>query len=133
MWSDEGSPLAAITRRQAQALARRNIDQFPPAEFEAAGMKKFGKPELMPNLRALAARLAAVEPFAHAGMEEAARALAAEAGVGLGALAQPARLALTGSLASPPLFEVIELLGKETALRRMAAFAARVEGLAGAS
>jgi glutamyl-tRNA synthetase len=114
----------------AQALRIYGDD---PADFEAAGMKKFGKPELMPNLRALASRLSAVEPFGHAGMEEAARALAAEAGVGLGALAQPARLALTGSLASPPLFEVIELLGKETALRRMAAFAGRVEGLAGAS
>jgi glutamyl-tRNA synthetase len=117
-------------REIAEALRIYGDD---PAEFEAAGMKKFGKPELMSNLRALASRLAAVEPFVHTGMEEAARGLAAEAGVGLGALAQPARLALTGSLASPPLFEVIEVLGKETALRRMAAFADRVEGLAGAS
>jgi len=41
-------------------------------------------------------------------------------------LAQPARLALTGVLASPPLFEMIEVLGKETARRRILAFADRV-------
>ena len=99
-----------------------------PVEFEAAGLKKFGKPELMPSLRELAARLGAVEPFVHAGMEEAARGLATEKGVSLGSLAQPARLALTGTLASPPLFEMIEVMGKETALRRMLSFADRVEG-----
>ena len=104
-----------------------------PAEFEPAGLKKFGKPELMGNLRALASRLASVEPFTHAEMEEAARGLAAETGVSLGALAQPARLALTGSLASPPLFEMIEVLGRETALRRMLAFADRTEGRTGVS
>ncbi len=104
-----------------------------PSEFEAAGLKKFGKPELMKSLRSLASRLASVEPFAHAEMEEAARALATEAGVSLGALAQPARLALTGSLASPPLFEMIEVMGRETALRRMLAFADRIEGRTGAS
>jgi glutamyl-tRNA synthetase len=66
-------------------------------------------------------------------MEEAARALAAETGVSLGSLAQPARLALTGSLASPPLFEMIEVMGKETAVRRMLAFADRIEARTGAS
>jgi len=45
----------------------------------------------------------------------------------LGDLAQPARLALTGSLASPPLFEVMEVLGQETTLRRLHALAARLE------
>ena len=89
-------------------------------------MKKFGKPELAPVLRTLVARLDAVEPFAHAGMEEAARALAAEAGLRLGQIAQPARLALTGSLASPPLFEMIEVLGRETTRRRILAFADRI-------
>jgi glutamyl-tRNA synthetase len=114
----------------AQALRIYGDD---PTEFEAAGVKKFGKPELMTSLRTLASRLAAVEPFVHVEMEEVARVLAAGAGVSLGSLAQPARLALTGSLASPPLFEMIEVLGKETTLRRMLAFADRIEGRAGAS
>ncbi|MCG3192322.1 MAG: glutamate--tRNA ligase [Thermoanaerobaculia bacterium] len=98
-----------------------------PAEFDPAGMKKFARREDAAHLRTLAARLSSIEPFTHTGMEEAARALAEETGLKLGALAQPARLALTGSLASPPLFEMIEVLGKETALRRMLSFAGRIE------
>ncbi|HMA30139.1 MAG TPA: glutamate--tRNA ligase [Thermoanaerobaculia bacterium] len=104
----------------ARALAIYGGD---PADFDAAGMKKFGKPDAAPLVSALAERLSAVEPFTHARLEEAARALAAERGLKLGELAQPARLALTGVLASPPLFEVIEVLGKETTRRRLLAFA----------
>ena len=64
----------------------------------------------------------------HTTLEEAGRALAAEKGIKLGELAQPARLALTGVLASPPLFEMIEVLGKETTRRRLMAFANLVAG-----
>ncbi len=109
----------------AHALAIYGED---PKEFEASGLKKLGKPESAVLLRALAERLSLLEPFSHAALEEAARALAAERGVKLGDLAQPARLALTGVLASPPLFEVIEVLGRETTLRRLVAFADRMSG-----
>jgi len=115
-------------RTLCELAAALTVYGADPEAFDAAGLKKFGKPEQMPTLRALAARLEGVEPFDHVRLEEAARTFAAEAGLGLGALAQPARLALTGSLASPPLFELIDVLGKETALRRMRAFADRIEG-----
>jgi glutamyl-tRNA synthetase len=97
-----------------------------PTEFEAKGLEKFGKPENAEILRTLADRLEAVSPFAHVELEEAARALAVEKGMKLGDLAQPARLALTGSTASPPLFDVIALLGRETAGRRLRSFANRI-------
>jgi glutamyl-tRNA synthetase len=104
----------------AHALAIYGDDAV---HFDEAGMKKWGNPESALLLRALAERLSLVEPFSHAPLEEAARALAAEKSVKLGDVAQPARLALTGVLASPPLFEMIEVLGKETTLRRLLAFA----------
>jgi glutamyl-tRNA synthetase len=104
----------------AHALAIYGDD---PTDFDAAGMKNFGKPDAAPLVRALAERLSAVEPFTHAALEKAARALATEKGLKLGDLAQPARLALTGILASPPLFELVEVLGKETTRRRLLAFA----------
>ncbi len=107
----------------ATALAIYGDD---PASFDAAGLKKFGKPENAPVLRTLAQRFSAVIPFAHPALEEEARRLAAESGLSLSALAQPVRLSLTGSLASPPLFELIEVLGKETSLRRIRAFADRI-------
>ncbi len=104
----------------AHALAIYGSD---PKNFDAAGMKKFGKPEAAPLVRELAERLSAIEPFTRGALEEAARALAAEKGLKLGDLAQPARLALTGVLASPPLFELIEVLGRGTSRRRLLAFA----------
>ena len=104
-----------------------------PADYDAAGLKKFGKPANAPLLKTFLKRIAAIEPRTHAGIEEAARALAAEAGVKLGDLAQPVRLALTGTLASPPLFEMIEVLGLETTRRRVLALAARIESEAAPS
>ena len=107
----------------AQSLAIYGAD---PATFDEGGLRKFGAPGNAPLVRDLAERLSAAAPFAHAALEEAARALAAEKGLKLGELAQPARLALTGVLASPPLFEMIEVLGRETTERRLLAFADRI-------
>lgn len=111
----------------AQSLATYGAD---PAAFDEAGLRKFGKPGDASLLRDLAGRLSAIEPFTHAALEEAARALAAEKGIKLGELAQPARLALTGVLASPPLFEMIEVLGRKTTGRRLEAFADRIASAA---
>jgi glutamyl-tRNA synthetase len=67
------------------------------------------------------------------GIEEALRALPEELGIGFGKVAQPIRVAATGSSVSPPLFESLELLGRERTLARLAAAlpvarAARGEG-----
>jgi glutamyl-tRNA synthetase len=132
------------TLRKAVELHRSRCETIPelrqaltlygddPKEYEPAGLKKFGKPENATTVRTLAERLSAVEPFQHAALEEVARVLSTETGLNLGALAQPTRLALTGTLASPPLFEVIEVLGKEATLRRMRSFADHIESRAGA-
>ena len=67
----------------------------------------------------------------HAALEEHARKFAEAAGLRLGDLAQPVRAILTGRNATPGLFEVVSLLGRETCLRRLARapelFAAAVE------
>ena len=52
-------------------------------------------------------------------MEAELRRFAEERGLKLGAIAQPLRAALTGSLASPGLFEVMEVLGREESLARI--------------
>ncbi len=124
---------APAPRRSSSSRRRLAVYGGDRAIIDEAGMKKWGKPEFAPILRAFVARLDAVEPFSHAGIEEAARALAAQNGLPLGQIAQPARLALTGSLASPPLFEMIEVLGRETARRRILAFADRIVAAAAAN
>jgi glutamyl-tRNA synthetase len=52
-------------------------------------------------------------------MEQSFRALAESKGLGLGKLAQPVRVAVTGTTVSPPLFETMVLLGKEKTLKRI--------------
>ena len=53
-------------------------------------------------------------------LEERVRSFADANGVTLGAVAQPLRAALTGSVASPGIFAVMEFLGREESLGRIA-------------
>jgi glutamyl-tRNA synthetase len=53
-------------------------------------------------------------------LEEAVRGYAEQEGVKLGQLAQPLRAALTGATASPGIFEVMAVLGREETLARIA-------------
>jgi glutamyl-tRNA synthetase len=64
-------------------------------------------------------RLAAVEPWDAAVIEETLRALVDELGEKPRTAFQPIRLAVTGSKISPGLFESLELLGREESLRRL--------------
>jgi len=52
-------------------------------------------------------------------LEEGVKAIATEAGVGLGKVAQPLRAALTGRGTSPGIFDVLILLGREESLARI--------------
>jgi glutamyl-tRNA synthetase len=67
--------------------------------------------------------LSALEPFEAPAIEAALRATAEERGLKPRQAFQPIRIAVTGSRISPGLFESIELLGRETTLRRLAAAA----------
>jgi glutamyl-tRNA synthetase len=58
-----------------------------------------------------------------ASLEAQVRALADEKGLKLGELAQPLRAALTGKAASPPIFEMMAVLGREETLARILSFA----------
>jgi glutamyl-tRNA synthetase len=53
-------------------------------------------------------------------LDKRLRGFADAQGVKLGAVAQPLRAALTGSLASPGIFEVMEVLGRDESLGRIA-------------
>jgi glutamyl-tRNA synthetase len=55
-------------------------------------------------------------------LEATARAFADAEGLKLGQVAQPLRAALTGKAASPPLFEMMEVLGKQESLVRLRAY-----------
>jgi glutamyl-tRNA synthetase len=88
-------------------------------EIEAAAAEKFLTPAIAPTLDKLIERLEALPEFSQVGVEAAFKQLVAEAGVKMGQLAQPVRVALTGGIASPGIFEVIGLLGKDRTLARL--------------
>lgn len=59
----------------------------------------------------------------HDTLEQAMRDLSESADIKLGKIAQPLRVALTGSTISPSVFEIMEVLGKEASLERLRGFA----------
>jgi glutamyl-tRNA synthetase len=76
-------------------------------------------PEARRMLAELPSRLAKAE-WRHERLEEAIRAFADEKGTKLGSIAQPLRAALTGSTASPGIFTMMEVLGRDETLGRIA-------------
>jgi len=93
-----------------------------PRQADEAAAKNLG-----PDARATIARvLPAFEATDWSGpaLEAAARAFADAGGMKLGQVAQPLRAALTGKAASPPLFDMMAVLGREESLVRLKAYAA---------
>jgi glutamyl-tRNA synthetase len=64
-------------------------------------------------------KLASMEEFSEEGIEQMLRNLAEEKGVGLGKVAQPLRVAFCGTTVSLPIFDSVEMLGRERALSRI--------------
>ena len=83
-------------------------------------------PDVAPLLSELTIRLNSVEHFTHDEVEKVFNALVAEKGIKLGKLAQPVRVALTGGTVSPGIFEVLEVMGKEKAIKRIEAAAGSI-------
>ena len=67
----------------------------------------------------LAAALDPLEPWSEAALDAAVRAFAEAASVKLGDVAQPLRAALTGATASPGIFEVMAVLGRDETMARL--------------
>ena len=57
--------------------------------------------------------------FSRQTLEQIIRSYSDEKSLKLGKVAQPLRAALAGTMVSPPIFEVMELLGKEESLGRL--------------
>jgi glutamyl-tRNA synthetase len=72
------------------------------------------------HVAALAPALAALPDWSAASAEAAVRAYSERTGAKLGAVAQPLRAALTGRTTSPGIFDVLETLGREESLARLA-------------
>ena len=89
--------------------------------------KKFLTPQVRGPIAKLIERLTALDDFAEANIEQAFSAVLQEMGLSMGELAQPVRVALTGSTVSPGIHEVIAVLGKQRTLRRLSSALQRLQ------
>ena len=85
----------------------------------AAVAKHLARPELRDHLRGLRETFAAAAPFDAATLDAALRSFAEQRGIKAAQLIHATRVAVTGRAASPGLFDVLELLGRERTLTRI--------------
>ncbi len=88
-------------------------------EYEEKAAQKFLKKEIVPILERIIQELSNLEAFTEKNIELIFRNLAKEYQIKLKYVAQPVRVALTGRTVSPGLFEIMDILGKETVLKRL--------------
>jgi glutamyl-tRNA synthetase len=88
-------------------------------EYEEKARKKFLTEDNGKLLIDFKDRITSLSDFSAVEIEKIFRAIAEEKSLKLGKLAQPVRVAMTGGTASPGIFEVLEIVGKEKTLRRL--------------
>ncbi|MDP6793682.1 MAG: hypothetical protein QF660_06475, partial [Anaerolineales bacterium] len=81
--------------------------------------KKVSSAESLESLLQAHTTLAALTAFERDPAEQALRALADKLGLKVGQLLTPVRVAVSGQRVSPPLFETLEILGRQTTLQRI--------------
>jgi glutamyl-tRNA synthetase len=87
--------------------------------YEPKAVQKQLQPAAEPLLRALRAALAELGLWTAQATQAVVEQVAADAGVGLGKVAQPLRVALTGDVSSPGIGTTLVLVGRERALTRI--------------
>jgi glutamyl-tRNA synthetase len=122
---DRPTLLAALPlvrpRAQSWVEAADALDYFfrDPPVYDEKAVKKFLAPDKAARLPELRTVLAGAPTWQKQPLEDRVVAWLASAGLELKDVAQPARVAVTGRGASPGLFEVLEILGRERALARL--------------
>jgi len=99
---------------QARPLLQETVE-YEPAAVE----KHLAAPDIARHLAALRGAIAGVSPFDEPHVEAVVRSTASERGLKAGQLIHAVRVALTGRTASPGLFEIIVLLGRDETRRRL--------------
>ncbi|MGA8499952.1 MAG: glutamate--tRNA ligase family protein, partial [Candidatus Sulfotelmatobacter sp.] len=94
------------------------VDQLPPYDSAELIPQKGDAAMALKVLTRAREVLAKVE-FKHDPLDQALRAAAQELGVKAGQMFQPIRVAVCGRKNAPPLFETLEVLGRETTLARI--------------
>ena len=111
--------------RTLKEMAERAAVWYRPlAEYDDAAVGKHLK-GAAPVLQAVQAALSDLEEWSPASIDAALRGTAESLGLGMGKVAQPMRVAITGTQVSPSIDHTIFLTGRDEALRRIEAAVGR--------
>ncbi|MCE5334994.1 MAG: glutamate--tRNA ligase [Desulfobacteraceae bacterium] len=113
--------------RTLQARSRTLVEMADAMRFymvdevaiDPTAAQKFLVPEMSAPFERLLSEFEKLNVFSEATLEPIFRTVMADLNMKLGKIAQPLRVSLTGSTVSPGIFEIIDVLGKETVLKRM--------------
>ena len=137
-WAVKAAPegwierLVVMLRERARTLvemakaAEPYLAQEPAMEKEA--VQKFMTPTIAPILDTLVQRFNDAQDFSKENLESLFKSVLDEAGMKMGQLAQPVRVALTGRAISPGIFEVVDLLGRDATIARLRSGVALARG-----
>jgi glutamyl-tRNA synthetase len=122
---------AAVNLHRTRARTLRDVAELILPYFKdeiaydpAASAKFLKAPGLPELLEALRDRYARTSEFTKEAVEAELRALADERQIKAGVLIHPTRMALSGATAGPPLFDLVEVMGRDATLRHFDRFAA---------
>jgi glutamyl-tRNA synthetase len=114
--------VCAVARERARTLgeyAQQFRYFYEPPRLDPKAKEKFLTKDTKPVLETIRAGVAGMPALETGALEKLFHGEAEKRGVGLGKVAQPVRVALTGGTASPGMYDVVQILGKDETLRRL--------------
>jgi len=128
--SDENMPERAWLTKAVESYKQRakTLQEFATSmryyftedvEFDEKARNKFLTEKYLPYLKDIKEGIENMEEFSEEALEKLFQDVVEKHQTKLRHVAQPVRVALTGGTASPGIFEVIEIIGKDKTLRRL--------------
>lgn len=115
-------PIPSLNQRSQTLIEMAQKSAFyfkKDLTFDEKARNKFINKDIKPHIEKLISAINDMTVLEKEPLENLFKKVAEEAELKLGKLAQPVRVALTGSTASPGIYDVILLLGKATTLKRL--------------
>ena len=127
--------LAAVAKAQQERaktlkeMAQNSVFFFNELSgYDEKAAKKNLTADSVAPLSAVRDRLAALGEWAAPAIHDAINQVATDLAVGMGKVAQPIRVAVSGTSVSPPIDSTLAVLGRETTLARLSAAIAHAQG-----
>ena len=123
---DHGPPLTDLVAVQAERVKTlRELTEVSRVfyedlqDYDPGAARKHLRPVAGPALRAIASQLADVDVWEPERLDQTVHILAEELEINMGKIAQPLRVALTGTAVSPSIGKTLWLTGRERSLARI--------------